>query len=140
MSESNRSRERPHGGALMAGLILIGVGTCFLLYNFGLIDFEFPWRWWPLILVAIGAGKLVTAGDSDEVRGGAWLVLIGGWLLLNVQGWFGLSWHNSWPLMIVAAGLMIAWKAWSGGGSYRRRHRGEAGRGAGAGEAGGEAR
>lgn len=140
MNDSNRSRERPHGGTLVAGLILIGVGTAFLLYNLGLIDFEIPWRWWPLILVAIGAGKLITAGDPDEVRGGAWMVLVGGWLLLNFQGWFGLSWHDSWPLMIVAAGLMIAWSAWSGDGGSCRRHRGEAGGAAGAGEAGGETR
>lgn len=141
MNESNPPRERAHGGRLVAGLILIGLGVCFLLFNLGLIDFEIPWRWWPLILVAIGAGKLVTAADSDEVRGGAWLLLVGTWLLINVQGWFGLSWHNSWPLMIMAAGLMIAWGGWCGDGrSCRRGNRNPAAGTAGAGETGEEAR
>ncbi len=124
MNESDTQRERARGGSLVAGLILIGLGLGFLLMNLGWIDFGIPWGWWPLALVAIGGGRLVTAGDADERRGGAWLVLIGGWLLVNVQGWFGLSWHNSWPLVLVAAGLMIVWKGWpghrSGGGSCRR--------------------
>lgn len=134
-------RGRVQGGPLIAGLILIGLGTCFLLYELGMIDFAFPWRWWPLILVAIGAGKAVTANDGDEVRGGVWMILVGTWLLTNFQNWFGLSWQTSWPLMIVAAGLMIAWNAWSGdGGSCGRRCRTRRRGAAAAGGAGEEAR
>lgn len=119
MNESDTRRERTRGGSLVAGVILIAVGLCFLLMNLGWIDFGIPWGWWPLVLVAIGCGRLLTAGDDDERRGAAWLVLIGGWLLVNVQGWFGLSWHNSWPLILVAAGLMIVWNGWPGHGSGR---------------------
>lgn len=136
-NDSDTRRERARGGSLVAGLILIGLGLCFLFLNFGWIDFDFPWSWWPLVLVAIGGGRLVSAGDDDERRGGAWLVLIGVWLLINVQGWFGLSWHNSWPLVLVAAGLMIAWKGWSPDHGSRRRRGGrriDGDGGAGAGE------
>jgi hypothetical protein len=38
-------------------------------------------------------------------------MLLGGWLIVNVQGWFGLYWDNSGPLLMVAAGTLIVWRA-----------------------------
>ena len=50
---------RPVGGALTAGLILIIIGVVFMLENF---DPSFQiWnvlRYWPLILILIGARRL----------------------------------------------------------------------------------
>ena len=131
-------RESGYGGQVVAGLVLIAGGLGFLLYNLGMVEISVPWRWWPLILVAIGAGRLATAHDGDRRRSGAWLVVIGCWLLINSLGLFGLGWHDSWPLLIVAAGGMILWKSLSPPERPAARGR-EAGE-AEAGEAGGEAR
>jgi hypothetical protein len=104
-------RERAHGGRLAAGVILIAAGVVVLLFNFGVVELDVPWGWWPLVLVAIGAGRLVTAGNHDERRAGTWMILLGGWLLVNFLHLFGLGWRNSWPLLIIAAGGMMVWKA-----------------------------
>lgn len=45
----------------LAPLILIGLGVLFLLSNFGMLPnigalFH---RWWPLILIVVGAGMLI---------------------------------------------------------------------------------
>lgn len=124
-------REHRHGGKLVAGVILIALGGFFLLFNLGMVEWDLPWEWWPLILVAIGAGRLVTARGHDDRRGGLWMILIGAWLLINFLNLFGLGWHNSWPLMIIAAGGMIVWQSLSRPAPPRR---------SGAGEAGGEER
>jgi len=43
---------------LTPGLILIAIGVIFLLSNFGIIG---SWgEWWPLILIAIGLGMLLS--------------------------------------------------------------------------------
>ena len=102
---------RTHGGRLVAGVILIALGVFFLLFNLDLVDMDPPWEWWPLLLIAIGAGKLVTAADHEERRGGMWMILLGGWLLINFLGLFGLRWHNSWPLLVMAGGGMMVWKS-----------------------------
>ncbi len=104
-------RERLHGGRVAAGVILIAAGVFFLLFNLGVVEIDVPWQWWPLVLVAIGTGRLVTAGNHEERRSGVTLILIGGWLLVNFLDLFGLGWRNSWPLLIIIAGGMMVWKA-----------------------------
>lgn len=130
MVNAMRERERAYGGRLVAGAILIALGVFFLLFNFGVVEYDLPWQWSPLILVAIGAGRLATAGGHDDRRGGLWLILVGGWLLVNFHGLFGLHWRNSWPLLVVIAGGMMVWKAIAA----------ERPAGGGAGEPGGEGR
>ena len=49
----------------LGGVILIGLGTIFLLANFDLVDRETLhqlWKFWPLILVVIGARMLMRNG------------------------------------------------------------------------------
>jgi lia operon protein LiaF len=46
---------------LVAALILIGLGTLFLLSNLGLLPALGPLfaKWWPVILIAVGLGMLL---------------------------------------------------------------------------------
>ncbi len=54
-----------HGhGSIVGGLVLLVIGFLFLAENF-LPDFHFG-DWWPLILVAIGAGLLYRAVRSNQ--------------------------------------------------------------------------
>ena len=48
-----------------AAIVLIGVGTFFLLSNLGLINIsvrELFRTWWPLILIAVGISLFFTPG------------------------------------------------------------------------------
>ncbi len=67
--------EPPHQdrtrGRLVLGIFLILFGLLFLAYRlrllpehfpFGLLPVDEPWRLWPMILVAVGLGKLATHG------------------------------------------------------------------------------
>ncbi|MGE5672543.1 MAG: LiaI-LiaF-like domain-containing protein [Mycobacterium leprae] len=44
---------------LTGGLILIALGVIFLLDNLGFFSWVSIWKFWPLILVALGVGLLV---------------------------------------------------------------------------------
>ena len=44
---------------LVWGLVLIAVGLIFILENFHINAWDFAWRFWPVILIIWGAGKLI---------------------------------------------------------------------------------
>ncbi|MCI0626964.1 MAG: DUF5668 domain-containing protein [Acidobacteria bacterium] len=50
----------PKTRSLAGPLILITIGTLFLIQNLAHINvFKVFWRYWPVILIAIGIGKLL---------------------------------------------------------------------------------
>jgi hypothetical protein len=93
-------------------VILLAVGLAFLLDNFDIIHIGEPAsHFWPLIIVAMGLARLFQADNSWERRKGfAWLFL-GLWLLVSVLHMFGLTFHNSWPLLLIGFGINAIWKA-----------------------------
>jgi hypothetical protein len=98
------------------GVFLIALGGLFLFERF------VPWglagmgEWWPLILVVIGITHLV----ERRVGSALTMILLGAWFLAVTSGWMGFTWHNSWPLVLVAVGAGIVVKALTG--EERRRH------------------
>jgi hypothetical protein len=117
-----RSREGTRQRGLFFGLALIVLGTLLTLDRLGFADANAYWAYWPLLLVALGLGRLVGPVGPDERRHGGWLVFIGGVLLLHTLHLFRL--HDSWPLFVVAAGVSWIWGGWRG--EVRTRRRGDA--------------
>jgi hypothetical protein len=46
-------------GSLARGIILLLVGSAFLMANLGVLSFGFVRTWWPLLLIAIGLIRLL---------------------------------------------------------------------------------
>ena len=95
---SGRHRNR---GGLIPGLILIAVGTAFLLERFDFLSLRQVWQYWPMIVVVIGLGNLL---KPEGGRRSIFLLLIGVWLQINVLGLWGLDFGDSWPLLIIFVG------------------------------------
>jgi predicted membrane protein len=92
--------------SMVWGGILILVGLAFLLDHLGIINVERLWRFWPMILVFAGVVNML----SRERRfWGVLLVLAGGFLQLNQLGIAHFGWGEFWPLVLIAAGLLILW-------------------------------
>jgi hypothetical protein len=105
------SSSRLHG-TLIAGVILLTLGFVFLLDNFDVIYIGEPVsHFWPLIIVAIGLARILQAESSWERRRGFAWIYIGLWLLVSVLHMFGLTFHNSWPLLLIGFGVNAIWKA-----------------------------
>jgi hypothetical protein len=98
-------------GSLVAGTILLVVGMLFLFNNFDLIYLGPVSHFWPLIIVAIGITKLLTADHPADRRRGGWWLMIGLWLLISTLHLYGFSFHNSWPILLIVLGINSIWKA-----------------------------
>ena len=99
---------------VFSGATLIAIGLLFLASNLGVMPEIHVARLWPVVLLVIGAGKLLTPGD-DGRRSGVTLLMIGGIFLAHNYRVMVL--HDSWPLFIVMAGLSILFKSVSQGSS-----------------------
>ena len=98
-------------GALVGGVILVALGLLFFVDRHAQLGGGF-WKLWPFAMVAIAAVKLANARDWSERRGALWLLFVGGWLLVNTLGVFGLDWGTSWPLLVIGMGVLLVLDAW----------------------------
>jgi hypothetical protein len=99
-------------GSLVVGLILVAVGLLFLLDNFDIIYVGEPiTKFWPALVIALGLVRIVQAETPSERRRGFFWTFIGFWLLVSVLHIFGLSFDNSWPILLIGMGINSIWKA-----------------------------
>lgn len=91
-------------GKIIAGLIVISVGTIFLLRQLG---YYFPnWLFsWPMILIVVG----LINGAKRGFRNFGWLLLVGlgmAFLLDQMYPIYHVT-RYAWPMLIIAAGLFM---------------------------------
>ena len=105
---------------------LIGLGLIFLVGDNGFFHIFHHPVFWPIFLIGVGVWlfvhKMICTGHGLENDGSAyyqwrfaravqssmWVILTGVVWLLDVLGI--LSWGRSWPLFLIAAGVMLLFK------------------------------
>jgi predicted membrane protein len=95
---------------LVVGLGVIALGLVLTAGNLGLIDAHDAWRYWPLIIVAGGVAKVLTASTTAGRVTGAVFTAVGAlWLGDNFRV---LRFHiwDWWPLFFVFVGLRIIFR------------------------------
>jgi len=98
-------------GQLGVGLFILAAGVALMLDKFDILNTGPVWHYWPLIVVAIGLGRLMDAQFAWEYRKAFWLLFIGSWLFVSELHIFGLRYHNSWPILLIGVGIGILWKS-----------------------------
>ncbi len=91
---------------LAVGLIIIMLGVIFTLDNLNLLDAVSYLRYWPALLLAYGAYRLMEPGEPPHFLPGIFFTAVGGILLLNALQ-LHLSLHRFWPLLLVLLGLAV---------------------------------
>lgn len=89
------------------GIILTGAGVVFLLDRSGELDLGSIWRYWPLMLAVAGISNLVPPSTAKLVQEGCWQIFFAGWFYCSFERVWGLSFGNSWPLVLIMWGLMV---------------------------------
>jgi hypothetical protein len=100
-------RDRRAASRLVFGGFLILVGVLLLGAELGLDLARSAWSYWPFLLVALGAARILSGG-REGIEGGFWLLASGLYCAVSTFGWFGLGWSSAWPIFLLAAGLWIA--------------------------------
>jgi hypothetical protein len=105
---------------IAAGLCLIALGLG-LVMNDGLPLLSL----WPFFPLAIGTAHLTRPDLSDNghrsLRTGLWWMFVGAWGLGNVYRVFGMHYRETWPALVVAAGVMLVWESLTAGARQESR-------------------
>lgn len=94
-------------GRVFAGLLVIGVGVMLLLDGM-----DFPYvirldaRHWPFALMLLGTVRVLYPPPERGRGAGAWLLCIGVWGYVSEFHVMGLDYATSWPILVIAAGLV----------------------------------
>lgn len=98
------SKRHKRSNSVLAGLLLLCIGTILLLKQFGV---PFPhWLFtWPMIVIAFG----LLAGAGNSFRDPAWVIICGvGTVFLLEKIWPAIPiQHFIWPVVIIAIGFII---------------------------------
>lgn len=103
------------------GWFLIGIGALFLLDRFHVVHLPNIGLMWPLSFVALAAIHVVERRPGSAVM----FLLMGAWFQACTLEWHGLTYANSWPLLLIAAGLGIILRAFTGEDERERQARRE---------------
>jgi hypothetical protein len=96
---------------MVIGIILVGLGVIFVSMNLGLMESVPVVRFWPVIIICIGLTKFFPATVRGEWWEGVWLVLLGLWFLSVSMHWLGMTYRNSWPVVVIIWGVYLSGSA-----------------------------
>jgi hypothetical protein len=98
-------------GSCGVGIFLVLVGIALLFGNFHNWMLGSVWHLWPVIFLVIGIGKLSDAQFPWEYRKAVWLLFLGSFFLVSELHLWGFSYSNSWPILLIGAGINMLWKS-----------------------------
>jgi hypothetical protein len=112
--ESETKRRRcgpPISPAAVAGVVIMAIGFVLLLDRYGYADARSVFRYWPVVLVAVGLVRLLNRGPAPSRAWGAIVLLAGIFFLVPVLGGGSVDWGKIWPVFVIAWGLLLLWGA-----------------------------
>lgn len=96
---------------VVLGVLVIAIGLLFLLDNLDIIEFHRAISFWPLAFIVFGIVKLFDSRSTNSYLVGGLLIATGVAMLLNRLGFFYVSWHTVWPLILIACGAVVVFRA-----------------------------
>ena len=116
---------RPFNRHVLVGIAIMLLGLAVLAGRFDGWP-PLPGSWWPFLLLFLGTARILYPAECNgrpASRGGAfWLIAVGGWGLISEARLFGFDYSTSWPLLIIAAGVIMVWRAFEEPAAGRSRH------------------
>jgi predicted membrane protein len=103
------SRERIQRRMLLGVIILI-VGVLSLLDNLQLFDAHLALHFWPMVLMAFGALKIIQTRTGSGYLVGGGMVLAGVLLTLQNFNLITFRWRDWWPAVLILVGLAVIFK------------------------------
>jgi hypothetical protein len=106
-TSATRRRRQDRLGHVYWGVALVGLGAFLMIQNrLGGLSLE-PWRYWPMLLILGGLPPLLRPTDDANQAGGLFLAGTGVIFLLQTLGLVRWSFSQAWPLLLIAAGVLL---------------------------------
>jgi hypothetical protein len=99
---------------VILGVLVIGMGVLFLLDSLAIWDFHRAIQFWPMAFILVGVFKLLDTRSPDGYLLGGALILAGVLMTLGRLGYVYISWRALWPLLLIALGGSVLYKAMTG--------------------------
>lgn len=99
---------------VLMGVLVIAIGLLFLLDNLDIIDVQDALAFWPLVFIFAGIAKLLDTSSPNGYLIGLAGIGIGSAMILNRLGLIYFSWRQAWPLVLIAVGAMVVYRAMRG--------------------------
>ena len=95
---------------ILLGLLFIAAGVALLLVHSGILEPGFVRHYWPFLIVLYGIGSIIMFPHTRMVISGLWLVFIGIWLYISIEHIWGLSFRDTWPIVLILCGVSLVLK------------------------------
>jgi hypothetical protein len=92
---------------MLWGFVLIGAGVLFLLDRMDIYEVSEIWRFWPAFIALAGAIEILSARRVQDVTRGMMNIVVGFWLYASIENLWGLTFGNSWPILMIAFGITV---------------------------------
>lgn len=115
--QTRRAARRANRGMtsqVLMGVLVIAVGLLFLLDNLDIIDLHNALAFWPMVFIFAGVAKLLDTTSPDGYLVGLAGIGIGVTMILHRLGIIYFSWRAFWPLILIAVGAMVVYRAMTG--------------------------
>jgi hypothetical protein len=101
----------PHvySGRLMIGAAIMALGVVSLLARLNIFSPRIFALYVPLFLIVFGMIRIIWPSRPGRQAGGLWIALAGGLLLFDQLDIMKLN--ESWPIIVIMAGLTLVFKA-----------------------------
>lgn len=109
-----RRADRGMTSQVLMGVLVIAVGLLFLLDNLDIIDVHDALAFWPLVFIFAGVAKLLDTSSPNGYLVGLAGIGVGVVMILQRLGIIHFSWRAAWPLILIAVGLMVVYRAMTG--------------------------
>jgi len=107
------NRRHHKGGSAIFGIVLTVLGVALLLDNLGYLEFRDIWKFWPVVFIAMGIGRILGSRRPSGWIWGGLFILAGALYLGRNLGY--LSFHIDarliGPLLLIGFGLMMLVRA-----------------------------
>ena len=95
---------RRRRGQLIFGVTLVALGVAYLVNRDDPEALSKLWHYWSFVLVAFGVANMLPPTNGKQFVDGLSQALFGAWFYISFEGLWGMSFGNSWPLLIIVAG------------------------------------
>lgn len=98
---------------VVLGIVVMAMGVLFLLDNLDIFNFHNAIHFWPMVFILFGLLKIYDSNTPSGSIIGVVLVVAGVMMTMNRMGYFFLSWHTMWPILLIVFGVSVVYKAMS---------------------------